>query len=372
MPQPYYSHERNYGCRITEMIYRGLRMVTLENEILRVSFLADKGSDIFEFLHKPTDTDFMWRSPLGVRNPATFVPTIPRPEGAFLDYYEGGWQECLPTGGDPAEYAGTTFGPHGEVCLIPWEYAILEDNPECVSVRFRVRTYRTPFLIEKTVMLERHSGVLAFEEQLTNEGAVPADLMWGHHPAFGPPFLDESCVVDLPDAIVQTVRADETSRCQAGDSFTWPLVRGCDGKPIDLSRIPSPVVRSHDLAFLTNLTAGWYAITNTARKVGFGLVWPVEIFPALWYWQVFGGALRQPWYGRTYNIALELWTTPKQTITEAIAHGTQRVVGPGEHISVAFKAVAYSGLRHVQAIDPDGRVEGRRSRPGQTGGNAES
>src|SRR5689334_11386819 len=117
MTQPTYTHERNYGCRVTETIYRGLRTVTLENEIIRVTVLADKGSDIIEFLHKPTDTDFMWRSPQGVQNPATFVPTLPRPDGAFLDYYEGGWQECLPTGGGPAEYGGASFGAHGEVCL---------------------------------------------------------------------------------------------------------------------------------------------------------------------------------------------------------------------------------------------------------------
>src|SRR5690606_20223398 len=113
-----YTHERNFGCRLTEWIYRGLRTLTLENELLRVTFLVDKGTDIIEFLHKPTDTDFMWRSPLGVRNPATFVPTAARPDGAFLDYYEGGWQECLPTGGDEVPYAGTVFGVHGEVCLL--------------------------------------------------------------------------------------------------------------------------------------------------------------------------------------------------------------------------------------------------------------
>lgn len=361
MQQPFYTHERNYGCRITETIYRGLRTVTLENEQIRVSFLADKGSDIFEFLHKSSDTDFMWRSPLGVRNPATFVPTIPRPEGAFLDYYEGGWQECLPTGGDPAEYGGTKFGPHGEVCLIPWEYTILEDNPDRVAVRFRVRTYRTPLLVEKTVALERNSGVLSFAERLTNEGATPVEFMWGHHPAFGPPFLDDSCVIDLPGANVQTVRASETSRCMPGAGFTWPLAPGWHGEMIDLSHIPTPAARSHDLAFLTNLTSGWYAITNTTRQVGFAMVWPIDVFPALWYWQVFGGALAQPWYGRTYNIALEPWTTPRQTIGEAIQHGSQRVLGPGESLAVEFKAVAFAGVRRVQAIDGEGRVGGARS-----------
>lgn len=85
-----YIHERNYGCRLMEYTYEGLRALTLENARLRVSVLVDKGTDIFKFLYKPLDVDFMWRSPLGVRSPVTFVATIPRPEGAFLDYYEGG------------------------------------------------------------------------------------------------------------------------------------------------------------------------------------------------------------------------------------------------------------------------------------------
>ena len=66
----FYTHERNFGCRLMEYTYRGLRTLTLENELLRVSILADKGTDIFEFNYKPLDVDFMWRSPWGVRNPA--------------------------------------------------------------------------------------------------------------------------------------------------------------------------------------------------------------------------------------------------------------------------------------------------------------
>ena len=358
MGWPRYTHERNFGCRVMEVVYRGLRTVILENEVIRVSVLADKGSDIFEFLHKASDTDFMWRSPLGVRNPATFVPTVARPDGAFLDYYEGGWQECLATGGNAAEYGGTTFGAHGEVCLIPWEYTILEDEPERVVVRFKVRTYRTPFLVEKTLALARGSGVLEMAERLVNEGAVAMDFMWGHHPAFGPPFLDESCRIDLPSATVRALDLGGTSRCSDGVGFAWPVVPGRDGAAIDLSRVPSPDVASHDLAVLTNLEGGWYAVTNTARRVGFGMVWSVATFSALWFWQVYGGALGQPWYGRTYNIALEPWTTPQLTINEAMAAGTQRVLGPGEALEVELKAVAYSGFSRIAGIGPYGTVEG--------------
>ena len=201
----FYTHERNYGCRLMEYTYKGLRTVTLENELLRVSILADKGTDIFEFLYKPLDVDFMWRSPWGVRNPATFVATSHHNASAFLDFYEGGWQDCMPTGGDPCEYRGIPFGAHGETSTIPWEYCILEDTPERVAVKFWVRTYRTPFYVEKELALERGKAVLTVRERVVNEGRVTMHLMWGQHPALGAPFLDESCIIDLPGGKVHCI-----------------------------------------------------------------------------------------------------------------------------------------------------------------------
>lgn len=354
----YYTHERNYGCRATEYLYRGLRTVTIENELIRVTILADKGSDIVEFLHKPTDTDFMWRSPQGVRNPATYVPTVPRPEGAFLDYYPGGWQECLPTGGGAARYAGTSFGPHGELCLLPWDYALVDDDPDRVTLRLRVRGNRTPLFLEKRLTLVSGSPVLQIAERLVNEGREPFDLMWGHHPAFGPPFLDESCVVDLPGARVWATDVQPNHRYAPGQGYAWPSVPGRAGEMLDISKIPSPAALTHDTVFLTELAGGWYALTNTARRVGFGMAWPRELFGTLWFWQVYGGAFGAPWYGRTYNIALEPWTTPHTTIEEALAHGTSRRLAPGAALEAELCAVAYAGLRRVTAIAPDGTVSG--------------
>lgn len=357
MLEPSYIHERNFGCRITETVYRDLPLVTLENEQLRVSVLAGKGSDVIEFLHKPTDTDFMWRSPLGVRNPAQHVPSVARSDGAFLDYYEGGWQECFPTGGNAIDHAGASFGLHGEISLMPWRYRIEEDSPQAIAVKFWVRTVRTPFLVEKTLRLERHSSVLHIAERVVNEGAESLDFVWGQHPAFGAPFLDDSCVIDLAGASVEALDLEAGSRLAAGAGLTWPHVQGKDGSAIDLSRIPTPAAQSHDLAFLTDLQEGWYAITNTARKVGFGMAWPLEVYPVLWFWQVFGGAYGSPWYGRTFNIALEPWTSPQSTLLEAQANGTQRTLDAGAALTVEYAAVAYSGIERVARVHPDGRIE---------------
>src|SRR6185503_8473562 len=158
-----FHHNRNYGCRITEFVYQGYRCITLENEKLRVSIAADKGSDIYEFLYKPRDVDFMWRSWTGMR--AQYVPTSYRAAGAFMDYYEGGWQELFPNCGNLSVHQGVELGQHGEVALLPWRYTITRDDPDEIEMRFEVRTVRTPFHLIKTVGLRRNEGVLRIHER---------------------------------------------------------------------------------------------------------------------------------------------------------------------------------------------------------------
>lgn len=65
----HYQDERTSGCRISDSwTYRGLKTVVLENELLRVSLIADKGADVFELSHKRTDTEFMWRPLVGPKS----------------------------------------------------------------------------------------------------------------------------------------------------------------------------------------------------------------------------------------------------------------------------------------------------------------
>ena len=90
MAHDLYSHNRNWGARIMEYQYKGYRMVSLENRLLRISIAADKGTDIIEFLYKPLDVDFMWRSYQGLRGSRNTLPTSPNIAGPFLDYYPGG------------------------------------------------------------------------------------------------------------------------------------------------------------------------------------------------------------------------------------------------------------------------------------------
>ena len=187
--QLHYQDERTSGCRISDSwTYRGLKAVIMENELLRVTVLADKGADIFEFVHKPSDTDFMWRTPWGVRDPSLFIPSSGWGEGVWHDMYEGGWQTIAPTGGFPGEYMGAEIGQHNESALMPWDCQIVTDTPEQVSARFWVQSYRTPYWIEKTLTIDQGSAALKVTESVTNLAEEPTECVWGQHIALGEPF----------------------------------------------------------------------------------------------------------------------------------------------------------------------------------------
>ena len=354
---------RNHGCRISDAwTYKGMRTLVLENELLRVTVLVDRGSDIVEFRYKPRDLDFLHFAPGGIRNPRRETPSA-YTDSPFLDYYSGGWNEILPSGGPAINYQGASLGQHGEISLIPWEYAILEDTPERVAARLWVRPIRTPFFLEKTLTLEPGRAVLRIEERLVNEGGQPLHLMWGQHIAFGRPFLDEGAVIDVPARrlLVHEVLAGfEPRRFRPGSSSDWPLATATDGSSMDASRLPAyGTVQAQELAYLAELTDGWYAITNPTRKLGFGVHFDASLYRYVWIWQQLGGVAQGfPWWGRTHTMALEPWTSyPTNGLPDAIANGTALLLQAGEERVTSLCAVAYEGLEQVGQVTDMGEVK---------------
>lgn len=334
---------RNYGCRITkDMVINGLKAVVMENEKLRLTILVDKGTDIYELLYKPKDVDFMWRSPNALTDPAVFGQYTQDSLCNYLDLYCGGWQEILPNGGPSCYYKGAQLGMHGEVVNVPWSYEVLEDSPEYISVKFTVRTRRTPFVLEKTISLESDESVLYFDEVLENEGEESMDLMWGQHPTLGEPFLDESCVIETSarSFIIDGPEKDfESQRLDAGQKFNWPFGQASDGSKVDLSLVPAKESKTADMVYLTDFEGdAYYEVINKRRKLSFGMRWDKELFPYVWMWQVCKGAEGYPWYGRTYNMALEPWTSyPGKGLLEAINNGSSFELAAKTKVGTSFE-----------------------------------
>jgi hypothetical protein len=353
-----YTHGRKQGCRISlDYTYKGMRIAYLANEVLQVGVLLDKGADIFEFTYKPRDLDFMWQSPIPMRPP--FVATSALPEGAFHDYYYGGWQEVLPSAGWASEpYMGTYQGLHGEASLLPFEASIAEDTPDHISVRMRVRLYRSPLTLERTLSLKRGVAALFIHERLVNESVGEFAIMWGHHPAFGEPFVDDSCVVQTPAKKVEVLDFHPNDLWEPGGDYDFPMVKNRRTNQLqDITRVLPKEIQSVDVVFFKELAEGWYGLTNQNLGVGFGMAWDKDLFQYLWMWQVYGGHNDYPWYGRTYNCALEPFTSyPPAGVKNAIDNGSALIMKPGEVIETELVAVAYEG-EGVKRVNRNGTVE---------------
>ena len=77
--------------------------------------------------------------------------------------------------------------------------------------------------------------MLEIDERLTNLADEELDIMWGHHPAFGPPFLDDSCRIDVPPchaidragrALARTATSPGRSPSNGRRRHWWTAARG--------------------------------------------------------------------------------------------------------------------------------------------------
>jgi hypothetical protein len=351
-----YTHERNFGCRVREITYRGHRCVTLENERLRLLVVADKGADLLELLYKPLDLELLWRSYHGLRRAGFDRTSSPLAAGPFREQFAGGWYEMLPNGPEPSEHRGAAFGFHGEATLLPWDYRLLVDEPERIVVSFFVRLVRVPVLVEKTLMLERGESTLVIDERLTCEAGQPVEVLWGHHPTFGWPFLEAGCRVFLPPSIASVGKTPPAGhRLRADQQAPWPTLAGVDGAAVDVSLIPGPESCSHDFVRLDRLAEGWYAIVNPRRQVGFALRWDREVFPTLGFWQIYRGGADYPWYRQPYLIALEP-ACDLPSLAAAAARGTAIRLLPGSPLTTRLEATVFIDRSEVTAVLPRGEI----------------
>lgn len=335
-----YTHTRNYGCRIRQYTISGnFRMLSLENAKIKVVFALDKGADILELVYKPEDLDYMWHS-FNLLSNSKHQMTKAAPVGNFSDTYVGGWQDLFPTYGGPASMNyGAEIGIHGEACLYPWECEVLEDTPKCVKVKLSLRTIRTPFILEKEVCIREDSAKLEIHEKITNLGVKEEEFMWGQHPAYGWPFIDENTRLYLNGAPTVTVPAGAIAeRCpfDKETTGTWPILKDKDGKDIDMSRACAHEDRVYMEYGISSLTDGTYELINEKSGMGIRMNWDVELYPYIWVWGMYCGHESYPWYGRAYTMAVEPWSSMPGDFAAAKAAGCTLRLEGGKSMETDF------------------------------------
>jgi len=325
--------------------------VTLRNDQVEVTVLAGKGADIYSLVDRRTGVDVLFKAPWGVRTPSN-VTALSTSAERWLDAYPGGWQVLLPNGGDECIQYGVTWGFHGEAAVIPWR--VLARSATTLSLSARLLT--APLEIRREVTIE--GAVVKVHERVTNVSTQSVEVMWSHHPAFGAPFIDESCVVS---AGCRTLIADDVAPgtiLESGSKHSWPVAVAANGELVNFAQVPGPHEPRSVLAYLDDFESGYYAITNSTLGLGVGVRWPLEVFDKAWLWQEMNAMSGWPWFQQAFVLAIEPASTiPGQGMATAKSKGHRGIEFAARMSKDLFiEVVLFEGAGAVSGIDAGGVV----------------
>lgn len=185
----------------------GLRIIELNNGILRVLLNESKGLDIMQVWHKGVNMSFVSKNGFTAR------------ELPFLKRFEGG---MLYTCGLDSIGGREGFELHGSFHNTPAAVTDIDNQNLRVSADIEVTSlFGENLVMKRTVSLT--DGKLQLEDTLVNRGTKDENYCLLYHINFGYPFLDEGVQVeaDIGEVIPRTPKSAEASHERT--SFIAPV-----------------------------------------------------------------------------------------------------------------------------------------------------
>lgn len=290
--------------------------LTLTTPQAAVVVLPGKGADIVSFVDRASGVDVLFRAPWADR--AGHAPVFDS-QAAWLSRYQGGWQVLCPNAGPERRQHGTVWGFHGEAALVPWQVTEYSSR----RAQLDVELFCAPLRLARELNLEDRT--LRLTETVTNLSTVDVEVMWVHHPAFGPPLVQPGCRLRTGARTLISDRDSPGTVLRPDRVYPWP--------PADATVDLLPVEGEAREVFgcLTDFTDGWFALENERLGIGVHMRWETDTFPHAWLWQELHASAGFPWYRRGYVVAVEPANTiPGDGWTNSWQRGRGTLIAGGE------------------------------------------
>ena len=222
------------------------------------------------------------------------------PVAHWMERYRGGWQMICPVAGTPRVIHGAPVGFHGEAAISTWKINNLENS----SARMQLDLFSLPIRIEREVSVD--GNAIEITDVITNLSNLELEFDYSSHPAFGGALLEGEVTIETS---AQKFHLDEESISPhgiSGSTHDWPLVKGENGKVLDLSRLPSPPTRLGVFGWLSDFgSKKWYRIKNIDTNIALEIEWESEFLDFAWFWLEFNDNEGSPWFRKVRTFAIE-------------------------------------------------------------------
>lgn len=310
-----------------ETVYRGRRAVSIENESLRVTVLAE-GGHIAEIADKKTGVNPLWTPPWPSIEPSTY-------DAARHPEYGGnaeskllcgimGHNLCMDIfGGPSAEEAAAGLSVHGEASVAPYE---ITGGPLELTMRARLPQAQLQF--ERRLRLRPDSRALHIAETVENLSGADRPIGWTQHVTLGPPFLERGATQFRASATRSKVFEGDFGAggyMKTAAVFDWPHVPRADGGLADMRVSNEAPVSS---GFSTHLmdphqTTAFFAAFSPRLALALAYIWKRSDFPWLGIWEENHARTAPPWNGHTLTRGMEFGASPMpETRRQMIERGS--------------------------------------------------
>lgn len=245
-----------------EELVDGRRSVVLEGRKARI-VVDILGGSIVEFRLRNNEL-----------NPLRWNNDGPTDEARSLSHFL-----CLDRWGratEAEEANGMYF--HGEATRVEWKV------PEEAQSKARM-TADLPMAglsVDRTIEVASEGAWFRVSETVTNRNKLGRTYNMVQHPTIGPPFLDESVIVDSNAArgFMQSSPMPNPEE----PSVVWPQALKDGWQPVNMRRLaedPNPNV----VSYVVHDEIGWVTAVNAARGLLIGYLWRTDEYPWLNMWR---------------------------------------------------------------------------------------
>jgi hypothetical protein len=191
---------------------------------------------------------------------------------------------CLDRWGAPSDAEGAKGMPyHGEAAHVEW--TIARDPAEqngVIEAEMAARLPKAGLSVRRIIRMSSKAAVFTVREEITNLNALGRIYNSVQHPTIGPPFLDESTLVDCNGR--QGFAQGGSLPNPEEPSFFWPQALNRDGETINLRRLtndPNPNVVSYTI----DEAYGWVTATTAAQGLLIAYLWKTTEYPWVSLWR---------------------------------------------------------------------------------------
>jgi len=281
----------------------------ISNDKLEVAVVKQGGS----MLRIRIQGDAQGLSPFGNPEMVPQVPDRRKLQGPMVGHFV-----CVDGFGSPsAEERAAGLAMHGEAYLQPWKVMAAEKQGATTTVKFNVNMPLLQESFTRVLRMVDNESVIYVDSELESQVAFDRTANWGEHPFLFPPFLEAgNTVVDMSGTRSRTRTYPGRSGGQRlpfpqGQDFTWPLVPGTDGTPVDLRTAAADAVwMGHTTTLMEpSRRLSYVTVLNTARHYLLGYVFRQEEFP--WV-QNYMNYTKDGWSGRGVEFATQPFDLPRR------------------------------------------------------------